>query len=93
MFSWEKFKRRKSMRVITASIYVGLLVLCASAAKGESDTSPQSPQSTDANNPPKAEEKQEDIVDRLFSPLDNAVSDINRDLNKGDESAAPAPSE
>ncbi|MGD2075924.1 MAG: hypothetical protein PVG38_13550 [Gammaproteobacteria bacterium] len=29
----------------------------------------------------------EDVLDRLFSPLDNAVSDINRDLNKGDNSS------
>ena len=34
-----------------------------------------------------AGEKHEDILDRVFSPLDEAVSDINRDLNKGDGKA------
>jgi thiosulfate dehydrogenase len=28
--------------------------------------------------------KHEDVLDRVFAPLDNAVSDINRDMNKGD---------
>jgi hypothetical protein len=37
----------------------------------------------------KTDVKQEDILDRAFSPLDRAVSDINRDLNKGDASADP----
>ena len=30
-----------------------------------------------------SEAKHEDILDRVFSPLDKAVSDVNRDLNKG----------
>ncbi len=33
------------------------------------------------------------MLDRVFSPLDNAVSDNNRDLNKGDGSAASESSE
>jgi hypothetical protein len=37
----------------------------------------------------KTDVKQEDILDRAFSPLDRAVSDINRDLNKGDASSDP----
>jgi hypothetical protein len=81
------------MRVITSSVCVCLLVLCASAARGEPDTSPQSTERTAAEKGSKEDEKQEDIIDRIFSPLDNAVSDINRDLNKGDGSAAPASSE
>jgi hypothetical protein len=28
------------------------------------------------------------IIDRVFSPLDKAVTDINRDLNAGNGSAA-----
>jgi len=84
------------MREITYTIYVCLLVLCAPVAAGESDTEPQSTEraATDtAGNGQKAEEKQEDMLDRVFSPLDNAVSDINRDLNQGDDSAAPESSE
>jgi len=27
----------------------------------------------------------ENIIDRVFSPLDNAVTDINRDLNEEDD--------
>jgi hypothetical protein len=30
----------------------------------------------------------ENIIDRVFSPLDKAVSDINRDLNAGNGGAA-----
>ena len=30
----------------------------------------------------------ENIIDRVFSPLDKAVTDINRDLNDGNGSAA-----
>jgi hypothetical protein len=29
----------------------------------------------------------------MFSPLDNAVTDINRDLNKGDADASAEPKE
>jgi len=31
----------------------------------------------------------EDVLDRAFSPLDKAVSDINRDINEGDDEKAP----
>ncbi len=31
-----------------------------------------------------SEAKHEDLLDRVFSPLDKAVSDVNRDLNKGE---------
>jgi hypothetical protein len=34
-----------------------------------------------------------DIIDRVFSPLDNAVDEINRDLNKGDTDTAATPQE
>jgi len=33
----------------------------------------------------------EDVVDRFFAPLDNAVSDINRDLNQGDAGTSSGP--
>ena len=37
--------------------------------------------------------KPTDIIDRIFSPLDNAVSDINQDLNKGDADTPSGPNE
>lgn len=37
----------------------------------------------------KTDEQHEDIIDRAFAPLDDTVSDINRDLN--DESGDSAP--
>jgi hypothetical protein len=38
----------------------------------------------------KADAQHEDIIDRVFAPLDDTVSDINRDLNDGsDDSASP----
>jgi hypothetical protein len=80
------------MPAITSAVYVCLLVLCAPVVASESDTGSQSTERavTDtADNRQKADEKQEDILDRVFSPLDNAVSDVNRDLNKGDGSAVP----
>jgi hypothetical protein len=39
------------------------------------------------------EGKHEDFLDRVFSPLDDAVSDINRGMNKGDDAASPDASE
>lgn len=30
----------------------------------------------------------EDILDRVFAPLDKAVDDVNRDLNKGEDKSA-----
>jgi hypothetical protein len=42
---------------------------------------------------PPDEGQQQDLLDRLFSPLDEAVSDINRNLNKGDDNASPESSE
>ena len=42
----------------------------------------------------KADAQHEDVVDRAFAPLDDTVSDINRDLNDGaDDSAIPPSSD
>ena len=56
----------------------------APEADGEGDTTQQQSQS---------EKQPKDLLDRLFSPLDEAVSDINRDINKDDENAPAVPSE
>jgi hypothetical protein len=37
----------------------------------------------------KADEQHEDIIDRMFAPLDDTVSDINRDLNDEPGDSAP----
>jgi hypothetical protein len=36
-----------------------------------------------------ASQPPEDILDRLFAPLDKAVADVNRDINSGDDSESP----
>ena len=41
----------------------------------------------------KADVQHENIIDRAFAPLDNAVADINRDLNQRNDSAASGSSE
>ena len=46
------------------------------------DTSENTPQGTTKN--------PEDLPDRLFAPLDDAVNDINRDINRGLDSEFPA---
>jgi len=84
------------MRKITSILYVCLLVLCVPVTASESDAGTESPNkaATDtAGDQGTADMKHEDIVDRVFSPLDNAVSDINRDLNEGDGSATSESSE
>jgi len=71
-----------------------LLACCGSVSAGEPDNQPQSMEKagTDTHgDKKKTDEKHEDILDRAFSPLDRAVSDINRDINKGDDKAAPVP--
>ena len=45
------------------------------------------------NDEGKADTQHEDIIDRAFSPLDRAVSDINRDLNKGGDGTVPESSD
>ena len=75
-----------STRLITSTIYVCLLVFCASAAAGESGVDKQSSDKAATGTADEAKKtgQEEDILDRVFSPLDKAVSDINRDLNEGD---------
>jgi len=72
-----------------------LLVACTPAAVDDSsgNTEPVAGETSDTATPgEQAGAQSQDIIDRMFSPLDKAVSDINRDLNKGDAGAG-APSE
>ena len=73
-----------------------LFALAAASAVGNS------PGDTEATDVPagdaapgvqQKEGKHEDLLDRVFSPLDDAVSDINRDINKDDDAASPDASE
>lgn len=62
-----------------------LLACCGGVSAGESANEPQSVDTTGTDiqgDTQKTEGKQEDILDRAFSPLDKAVSDINQDMNK-----------
>jgi len=70
--------------------------LCAPVTANASDVGAEAADkvATDsAGNQNEASAKHEDIFDQAFSPLDNAVSDINRDLNKSDGSATPESNE
>jgi isocitrate lyase len=79
------------MLVAACCFYVG----CATAASDESQGM------TDQNDHPvekvvddieddykEADTRHEDIIDRAFAPLDDTVSDINRDLNDGSSDSA-----
>lgn len=62
-------------------------------AVGESD-SREEPAGSDAaadtaGGEASGDAKHEDLLDRVFSPLDDAVSDINRSLNKGGTGPEP----
>ena len=84
------------MPACITTLYLCLLFLCAPVAANASDVGAEAADkvATDnAGNQNEASAKHEDILDRAFSPLDNAVSDINRDLNKGDGSATPESNE
>jgi hypothetical protein len=77
----------KSIFTWTSALWLCLLVACAPAKVDETggnaepaDTAAAAP----ASGEEQTEEKPTDIIDRMFSPLDTAVDDINRDLNKDD---------
>lgn len=78
-------KNSSSKSTLTGLSGVCLCLLCGGVLAGEPGGDSQSEQNTatdtrtdtTATNPGR-----EDILDRAFSPLDRAVSDINRDMNK-----------
>lgn len=88
-------RRGKLLPAGISSVYLCLLLFCAPLAASESDRNTESADTAASDDAGKqeADPKQEDILDLVFSPLDDAVSDINRDLNKGDDTAAPDSSE
>ena len=89
-------RSKKLLFAGASSLCFCLLIFSTPVAASETDEAaePVKAAVTDTQaNREKADKKQEDMLDRVFSPLDNAVSDINRDLNKGDGSAAPESNE
>ena len=60
---------------------------------GESGQAADKATTGTAPNEEQTDAEPQDIFDRMLSPLDNAVSDINRDLNKGDACTSPEPNE
>ena len=83
----------RKKRAVFALLSVGslwLLASCTPATSVESGSNPEPAGEATTSAAPGEEQtdaQPEDIIDRLFSPLDNAVTDINRDLNKGDADA------
>jgi len=77
----------KSILVCAAIGWLCLLVSCTpatNAGSGGNAESADAAAAAPASGEGQAESKPTDIIDRMFSPLDDAVDDINRDLNKGD---------
>jgi hypothetical protein len=92
-------KQRHKRSVIlwtTAGLLCLLVASCTTATVDESNGSAESantPASDSAPPEDQVDAKPTDIIDRIFSPLDNAVSDINQDLNKGDADVPSEPNE
>ena len=61
---------------------------CAGGASDDAAASADEAASEPAAEAPQSDDKHEDVVDRLFAPLDDAVSDINRDINKGEDGSS-----
>ena len=86
----------KSVSAWTAVAWFCLLVACSSATVQETagDAEPVAKVNVEtASSGGQTDARSQDIIDRMFSPLDNAVTDINRDLNKGDADASAEPKE
>ena len=80
-------RRGTLMPVGIVTVFLCLLVLCTPLAASEPDANTESAATTasdDAGNQA-SDPKHEDILDRMFAPLDDAVADINRDINEGDD--------
>jgi len=89
--------RHKSLMFASAvSVCICLPVFYSPVASSESSGGAEPAGQDDASTRGDQENvdvQHENIIDRALAPLDNAISDINRDLNKGSDSAASGPSE
>jgi hypothetical protein len=91
-----KPRHKRTLFFWTSVGWLFLLVAGTTASVNESTVTAESADTTASDSAPSGEQadaKPTDIIDRIFSPLDNAVTDINRDLNKGDADAPSEPSE
>ena len=91
-----KQRHKRTIFFWTSVGWFCLLVACTTATVAEPTGNAQLADTTASDTAPsggQADAKPTDIIDRMFSPLDNAVSDINRDLNKGDAEAPSEPNE
>jgi hypothetical protein len=88
-------RRGTLMPVGIVSVFLCLLVLCAPLAASEPDANTESATTAGSDDAGEQESdpKHEDILDRMFAPLDDAVTDINRDINEGDNNGEPEASE
>lgn len=87
-------KQHHKLFACSSAGWLCLLFACATATAQQPPENAE-PADKAASTALPAEEQEDaqpqDIIDRLFSPLDNAVSDINRDLNKDDTDAPSEP--
>ena len=85
-----------SFFTLASSAWFCLLAACTSTTSvnsGQGAAPPDEVTVGDASGGDKTESQPTDIIDRVFSPLDNAVDDINRDLNEDDTDTASSPNE
>ncbi|MGD8619691.1 MAG: hypothetical protein PVH54_10970 [Gammaproteobacteria bacterium] len=78
---------RRSILAWTSAGGFCLLVACTPATVDESAGNAEVADKAASASVPAEEQavaQPHDIIDRIFSPLDKAVSDVNRDLNKDD---------
>ena len=91
----KQYHRRSILAWISAGWFC-LLVACTPATVDESAGNAEAAdQAASASAPAEgqADAQPHDIIDRIFSPLDKAVSDINQDLNKDDAGSPPETNE
>ena len=84
----------KSIPVLAFSGSLLFLAACTPATRMDPDVSDQPPDADTTAAATATGKEQDDaqstnIINRFWSPFDNAVDDINRDLNKGDSDAPP----
>ena len=82
-----KQHHKRSILAWTPAGWFCLLVACTPATVDDSAGNAEAADKAASASAPaeeQADAQPHDIIDRIFSPLDKAVSDINRDLNTDD---------
>lgn len=81
-------KNSRKKRMLSGLSGVCLCSLCSGILAGELEGVAQLPEITVADSgtdATAANPEHEDVPDRAFSPLDKAVSDVNHDINEGND--------